>query len=124
MNKSYLLDKIFDQIDPANIYINNVIHFYDINKLLKKIKSQDELKFEDRIVQIGKYIRNPPRPNDRRKRQGKDGVTEISSILKEETKNELKNMFPKQFDMTNITKEKYDKIVHLLIDELNAKSPE
>ena len=119
MTDSNLLDslkqKIFDQIDPANMYINNFIHFFDINKLLKKIKSQDELKFEDRIVQIGKHIRNRGQYN--RKNQQK--VNDIAETLKAEIKNELKNMFSKQFDTTKITNEKYVQIVDLLINELN-----
>ena len=118
--------KVFDNIDPASIYINHVSHFYDINNLLYKIKLQDELSFEDRIVQIGKHIQNPPRPGDKSRRplkidrNNKDRMADnIASNLKNETKNELNKMFTKKFDITEISKEKYDQIIELLINELN-----
>lgn len=120
-----LKQKIFNEIDPASIYINHVSHFYDINKLLHKIKLQDELSFEDRIVQIGKHIRNPPRHYDKARRQSsrKNSKTEIAdniaSKLKENTKNELNKMFTKRFDITKISSEKYVQIIKLLINELN-----
>lgn len=113
-----LKQKIFDQIDPANMYINNFIHFYDINKLLKKIKSQDELKFEDRIVQIGKHLRDRGQPRGQHNKKIQE-VNYIAETLEAEIKNELKNMFSKQFDTTKITNEKYVQIVDLLINELN-----
>lgn len=128
MSEDYLnslKQKIFDRIDPANIYINHVSHFYDIGKLLYKIKSQDELSFEDRIVEIGKHIQNPPRrPGDRSRpsrkgKQDEEKINNIASNLRSATKNELYNMFTKRFDITEISKDKYEQIIELLIDELN-----
>lgn len=107
---------IFDNVDPGIIYINNLIHFYDVKKILKEVKSLDELSFEDRIVEIYNHIKNQGRPIRSRR---EDNVRQIEEKLLNDIRDELRDMFSRKFGGTIIDEKKYEEIVRLLLSEIN-----